>query len=216
MAHKCNEFIIKNGKFIRDFDTMYQSIEDPWDQELNYSYCFINRLTLMCLSDVISVQGCDVNTILDIGCAAGCFSDDLLLLSGGNGFYKGLDISQSVIDKAKNKNKNQRCTFDVGDIRCFNKNFECKFDLVFSSKTIYYVAPEIDVALENINKYLNENGLFCFNYNAPRDAFSNQWLTYELLREKLFSLRFSEKRFIEVNRLSQEVCAIGVFQKGRW
>ena len=33
MGHKCNEYIIKNNKFIRDFESMYKNISDPWNQE---------------------------------------------------------------------------------------------------------------------------------------------------------------------------------------
>ncbi len=33
MSHACNDFIIKDNKFVRQFEKMYKSIDDPWDQE---------------------------------------------------------------------------------------------------------------------------------------------------------------------------------------
>ena len=33
LSHECNDYIIRNGEFVRKFDEMYQSIDDPWDQK---------------------------------------------------------------------------------------------------------------------------------------------------------------------------------------
>ena len=35
MSHAANEFIIRDGVFVRDFEGMYQHVEDPWDQQRN-------------------------------------------------------------------------------------------------------------------------------------------------------------------------------------
>ena len=36
-SHNCNDFIIKDNEFIRDFEGMYANHSDPWNQSENYS-----------------------------------------------------------------------------------------------------------------------------------------------------------------------------------
>lgn len=87
-------------------------------------------------------------------------------------------------------------------------------DLIFCAKTIYYVSPEIDIVLKNIDAYLKNNGLFVFTYNQRDDSFSNKFLTYELLRIKILSYgKFEEIHFIEMNRFSSEKKIIGMYRK---
>ena len=40
MSHNCNDYIIKNDNFERDFEGMYQNIEDPWNQNSNLKNSF--------------------------------------------------------------------------------------------------------------------------------------------------------------------------------
>jgi len=83
--------------------------------------------------------------------------------------YLGTDISKTIISKAKKENLYNAGTIDVNfiadDIRRFNTKFINDFDIIFSSKTLYYCAPEIDDVLDNSFKYLLEGGFFEFIYN---------------------------------------------------
>ena len=66
MGHACNDYIIKNNKFIRQFEKMYKNIDDPWDQE-NTDHFEINNI----LKRIITMYGSISLNILDIGCATG-------------------------------------------------------------------------------------------------------------------------------------------------
>ena len=153
--------------------------------------------------------------ILDIGCAQGYYAPNLLSMSSfEKSLYVGTDISPTVVFKADCPlSLKSRVKYVLDDIRVFNHNFRAKFDLIFSAKTLYYVAPEIDQVLKNIKAYLFNNGLFCLTYNQREDSFSNRWLTYELLRKKIITIGFVEKLFVEINRLSVETFMIGIYQK---
>ena len=52
MSHNCNDFIIKEGQFVRDFEGMYQEIEDPWEQNELAEFHLLNSHALFHLSTI--------------------------------------------------------------------------------------------------------------------------------------------------------------------
>lgn len=213
MSHECNKFIIKNNTFIRNFEGMYREIDDPWGQEENHKNDQSTMAAFHFLANIFSNLNSNTLKILDIGCANGYHAQNFIDLFGNKTSLVGTDISKTVIKKAKLLNKNLTgVQFVTDDCRVSNPLFKKKFDLVFSSKTLYYVAPEIDKVVLNIKSYLkNTGGIFLFVYNQTSDAFSNKWLTYEGLREIVLLAGFKEEIFVELNRFSLETTAIGAF-----
>jgi len=193
---------------------MYQNIDDPWEQEKNYNKHLIDKISFCSISDTVKIIK---PSILDLGCANGyhlkCFNeiyDDYI--------YTGTDISPTVIEKAKTNLKNsglliKNASFAPDDIRIKNPEFVNKFNLIFASKMLYYVAPEIDRVLDNINDYLLDNGFFSYIYNFRDDAFSSQWLTPDILRKKIIDLKYSEEVYIEMNRYKDEEFIFALFKK---
>jgi len=217
MTDNCNDYIIKNGEFLRDFEGMYKNIVDPWNQKKDQDSDIAVFIAFQLLRHITNSKKLSIKSIMDIGCADGYHARKLrdLFTKDERFEYLGTDISNTVISRAKSLTKDYQfdCTFIVDDICKYNDSFLNKFDIVFSSRTLYYVAPEIDAVIHNIENYLLSNGIFCFVYNQSKDAFTSQWLTYEILRDKLIDMNFVEHSFIELNRYSDEVTAIGVFQK---
>jgi len=127
MGHKCNEYIIKNNKFIRDFESMYKNISDPWNQE-NSNHGDLENLILLTKEYITNPKN-----ILDIGCATGYFSIIVNKIFSGSD-YIGTDISSSAINKASEKFTSK---FLTDDIRINNQSFINQFDLIMCSKTIY-------------------------------------------------------------------------------
>jgi SAM-dependent methyltransferase len=208
MSHKCNQYIVKNDEFVRNFEEMYLVYEDPWEQQQNAVDCITTSLTFSVLERLIELK--KIKQILDIGCANGYYAKNLTkIFFDAN--YIGTDISKTVIDRARAKERD--LSFIVNDIRVRNDEFVNQFELIFSAKVLYYVAPEIDDTLKNIDCYLKNGGYFSFIYNHRSDSFSNKWLNYELLREKVLSLGYKEIHFMEINRFSSEKFSSGLFQK---
>ena len=214
MSHECNKFIIREGQFVRDFEAMYKALDDPWDQRENDRNDLGMKTAFFLVHSCTSQLGLLVGQILDVGCADG-YHDERLSSLFPSARVIGTDISKTVITRAR-----ERCSgsvpvqFFADDIRVRNKSFVGEFDIVFSSKTLYYVGPEIDDVLDNIGYYLKPCGLFCFVYNQTDDAFSNQWLTYQGLRTKLLDRGYSELIFVELDRFSEQTTAIGMFLRG--
>lgn len=216
MSHKCNDFIIENGQFKRDFEEMYKNIEDPWNQNSSFNYLdkHFNFFQLM-LSNYLPKFGGKLQ-ILDIGCANGYH---LNYFSKINGFkkYIGTDISETIIKKAIEQNNmfidKDMANFLCDDIIKYNKNLSSNFELIFSARTLYYCAPEIDQVIQNISDYLKPSGIFGWIYNQTDDAFSNNWLTYDLLIDKLQHKGFNliDSSLLDY-RQKEKVC-IALFSK---
>ncbi len=211
-GHGCNDYMIKDGTFVRNFEGMYQAFEDPWGQRGGFSEDLMNTMALFLLKAIVAKEGRSVGNVLDIGCADGYYVRSLLELAGRGGTYTGTDISPTVVARAAKNAQGLPAQFVADDIVKANPSFAGKYDLIFSAKTLYYVAPEIDQVLANINSYIKKGGIFCFTYNQRKDSFTNQWLTYSKLREKVLRLNYKELYFVEINRDGDEAFAIGIFR----
>ena len=154
MSHKCNDYIIKDGQFIRDFEGMYKNFNDPWDQEAFFDKQYGPNLAISALKIAIKNKNLIIENVLDIGCASGYLAADLLELPCKS--YFGTDVSQTIIDKARKANLDKRVLFDNEDVLCsFSPKHENRYDLIFCSMTLLYVNPEIKdgKVIENIFKY---------------------------------------------------------------
>ena len=175
LPHEANDFIIHNGVYVRDFDAMYQAIEDPWNQSQNFSNDLLTNSALWLIRRLFSNPSRLAHDILDIGCGQGYMAAALIKMTGDSTTnYVGTDISPNVINKALaniSEGLRNQIQFHVDDIRNTKDEFLNRFDFVFSGKTLYYVAPEIDLALHNIERYLIPGGIFAFTYNQGVDAF---------------------------------------------
>ena len=116
MGHECNDFIIRDEKFVREFEEMYRSFEDPWNQKKNVEKDLMNQLAIELLS-LIKIQG-DFNwfNTLDIGCGPGHISEKLHKISNIGGKLLGLDISSHAIIEAKKNNLSELIDYKVANI----------------------------------------------------------------------------------------------------
>lgn len=68
-----NDFIIKNNKdFVRDFETMYNEVEDPWGQEARGEEDTSFRLLISSLKNIYFGK-----RMVDIGCGPGHLRNNL-------------------------------------------------------------------------------------------------------------------------------------------
>ena len=149
-----NKFIIKKNNFLRDFKSLYQNIDDPWNQKKNFD---IDQ-SIMILDGIIK----HINNrykrldVLDVGAGSGILKKRL----NKNFKYLGTDIHGK---------KYKNVIFD--DLNFYNLFFKSKFDLIFCLKTIYYLSDNIDQVLLNLFKYLKKDGIIIISYNLKKNLF---------------------------------------------
>jgi trans-aconitate methyltransferase len=88
------DYVIKDGKFIGEFEKMYQKFDNPWHQieAVDDSY---SRL-----STILTLKSYGIKSVLEVGCGLGKFTNyihaqlpDIKIV--------GMDISETAVKKAK-------------------------------------------------------------------------------------------------------------------
>ena len=118
--------------------------------------------------------------ILDVGCGSGkqCFSFYQHL--NGNAEITGTDVSESLLDDAREKNKAFSNAVDFANLD-FNQPFNLPsdhFDLVSACFTIYY-AQDIPFTLAEMHRVLKPGGRFFSTGPMP----TNKHVFYDIIRE---------------------------------
>lgn len=101
--------------------------------------------------------------ILDLGCGNGSMSK--YFVNNGAKYVLALDISKNMIEEAKEKNSDEKITFDVLGMEEISSIKE-KFDIVFSSLAFHYI-EDFNKLTNDINELLNENGMLLFSQEHP-------------------------------------------------
>lgn len=129
------------------YDLLYQ--DKDYDKETKY------------VQSLIQEYAPNAKTILSLGCGTGEYE---LRISKLGYNVTGVDISQQMIDIAKNK-ENQNCSFMRGDIR--TTRLDKKFDVVISLfHVMSYQTTNKDLlsAFKTANIHLKKEGIFLFDF----------------------------------------------------
>ncbi|PQV57272.1 methyltransferase family protein [Sediminibacterium magnilacihabitans] len=199
----CNDYIIKDGaEFVRNFDTMYKEVTDPWGQEARGTEDTSFRLLVAVLKNIYSGK-----QMIDIGCGPGHLSVAFCTELGIKK-YIGCDISKAAVEKAKSVNPE----LEFHELDIIRETKGIKGTLITALKTLYYCAPEIDVTIDNIHEMLEKEGYLAYSYNIKDDSFTKRFLDIDVLRSKLEEKGF-RKKFLSDYFINDERIAIDVFQK---
>jgi SAM-dependent methyltransferase len=154
---KYQDLVIKDGKFIGEFEKMYQLFEDPWNQtKEGYVENSISRQVV-----VNYIKSFGLKSIIEYGCGLGKTVNFIYQNTGVN--ILGIDISETSIIKSKEKYPNLK--FKVDDILNIENypDYECYF---FSEITWYLLEDKmLDKVFEIMfnkfkGKYLIHNLVF--------------------------------------------------------
>ncbi|MBO4450599.1 MAG: class I SAM-dependent methyltransferase [Clostridiales bacterium] len=101
--------------------------------------------------------------ILDLGCGSGERCIDYI--KRGAAKVTGIDISEKMLEAAKNENADPRITYirmpmeDIGEL---NETF----DVAISSLALHYV-EDFEGVVKNVYRLLNDGGIFLFSQEHP-------------------------------------------------
>jgi SAM-dependent methyltransferase len=145
-----SNYVIKDGKFVGDFETMYQQCDDPWNQS-STNYILDTRKSIVkhwCqkLSTTFNIKN-----IVELGCGFGDMTNDLHNL----GFNcLGVDISQTAVNKAKVKHSD--CVFSVGSVNDFDLIKQFDADVIIMAELTWYILDDLDKFISNIKQYAKD------------------------------------------------------------
>ncbi len=150
------EYIFKDSpkgiKFVGDFESLYQSERDPWEQSATNhndmtSFYKLSRLKLL---DFLENHIVDNGSICECGCGIGHVTKSLQL-KFRNHEISGCDISKTAIEKASKKFK--KINFFQHDI--LTNPLPQSYNVLILSNILWYVIHDFDNLIKNSIGSLN-------------------------------------------------------------
>ncbi len=126
------DYVIKNGKFVGEFEQMYKDYDDPWEQTTREQFVLEKKIGL----EIIRNNG--FKRVVEFGCGFGNYTSQIF---GVTGNALGIDISKTAIDKAKAIHPN--VDFVVGDILDFEVLRNYKPDCIVFGEITWYVLDKL-------------------------------------------------------------------------
>ena len=135
------DYVIKDGKFVGEFERMYQECDNPWHQmeEANISYSRADTVN--------SIHRFKLRNVLEAGCGLGYFTA-YLAEHCHNVCITGMDISDTAIKKAKSNFP--QLTFAQGDLSDLDGQMLERYDGIIFSEIMWYILDNLDSILKKL------------------------------------------------------------------
>lgn len=193
-------YVFKGGKRVGKFDDMYKySTEIPWHQDKTAYAVFSNI-------DIAILKQFKYNTVCEIGCGLGYFSNRLLKelsLKSKKLKVTGIDISKTVVIKAAKKFPEIK--FIAADLTKESYLVKKNFDLVVVKEVLWYVCHKLDKFLRNSINLIKDRGFLYVSQSFPTN---DNWVGKEIidspeaLKKILFKYASPVHYCIDWNKLS--------------
>jgi len=187
---KYQDYVIKDGKFVGEFEKMYKEFDDPWNQ--NSQGYVENSISRQVVCNYL--RNLNIKSIVEFGCGLGKTTKFIFDNTGVD--ILGVDISKTSIKKSKSKYPELK--FEVNDISNIIEynNYDCFF---FSEITWYILENnKIDKIFDLMKKKL-EGKYFIHNlvfYKGQQmyglDYFSNLEQFIEFCPFKFIAKNYTE------------------------
>jgi SAM-dependent methyltransferase len=130
-----HDYVIKDGKFIGQFDDMYKDIKDPWNQTDIKNH----QLSHARNAAILDIARLNFSSVAEIGCGLGYYTSFINRTLPHIDII-GIDISETAINKAKEKFPH--LNFEVGSIMDIEKY--AKYEVILCSHIMWYILQDID------------------------------------------------------------------------
>lgn len=135
------DYVIKDGLLVGEFEQMYQDYDDPWEQTTREEFASEKAVTLNLIKKL------NAQRVIELGCGLGHFTKKIADL-GVNAL--GVDISETAIKKARSKYLN--CNFELGDILDYHIFRKYNPDIIVMAEITWYVLEKLDNFLQFLRK----------------------------------------------------------------
>jgi len=204
-----HDYVIKKGKFIGNFEEMYQNVKDPWlhGDALDVQYDII--LYLIDRYKICHKKG----KILDIGCGKGAFTARLKKKLSKSKII-AIDIAPTAIKKASKKYGILGIDFKVMNIQKDYKDINSKFNLILISQIMWYILPDFPKIISYLSrKMLAKGGYILINqvfYKPGVQKYGNKFIQAPKDMINLVELKLIER--IDIHK-SNGYNVVALFKK---
>lgn len=163
------DYVIKDGRFVGEFEEMYKDFDDPWEQTTRELWASEKAVGLNL------IQKFGAGRVIEVGCGFGHYTKRISDLGVD---VLGVDISETAINKAKSLHR--EVGFSVGDFLDFDLYCEYRPDVIVMAEITWYILDKIDDFLRLLRERLPNTFLIHLLTTYPagvqqygRDKFTN-------------------------------------------
>ena len=162
------DYVIKDGKLIGQFEEMYRQVENPWHQaSTEYNANSYSRVATM-----LTIRRNKISSVVEFGCGLGYYTN--LIHTNLHIKVKGVDISETAIEKAKRLWPDLE--FSIDEAR--NVGRYSKFEAVLLAEITWYILPDFDYILKEMKKHLaGKYLLHNLVFYKGRQQYGNEFFT---------------------------------------
>jgi SAM-dependent methyltransferase len=141
------DFVIKDGKLVGDFEGLYENFDDPWHQsEAEHQGDTRRQIALMWMHRLRANYG--ASRVIELGCGFGHLTDKLRRA----GFSAvGADISKTAIAKARELNSSS--VYIQAAVSDFDALIAFSPDVFLMAEITWYILDELDEFLSRCKGY---------------------------------------------------------------
>lgn len=141
------DYVIKDGKLVGEFDRMYQDFDDPWDQTVRERYQSQKAVGINLLRRLGENPSC--RRVLELGCGLG---DYTARIAAAGLDAIGMDVSETAIEKARNRYS--EIEFLTADITEFERIKSLRPDVIVMAEITWYILDHLRDFLKFLKKEL--------------------------------------------------------------
>lgn len=126
------DYVIRDGQFVGDFDAMYREHNDPWNQSEE-------RFASEKAVALNWIEKLRPRSVVEIGCGHGHFTRRIAAICPA----VGLDVSPTAIDLARARYGSCGATFEVANIQDHRVFQRIAPDVIVMAEITWYVLPQL-------------------------------------------------------------------------
>jgi SAM-dependent methyltransferase len=152
---KYQDYVIKDGKLIGEFEEMYKDHEDPWNQTTREAYSSEKAAGINLITRLKNVF--NIKNVVELGSGFGDYSARIHQLGLNT---TGLDISPTAVKKANERHlylnnlSNVNISFEVSDFDNFERLLQLCPDIIVMPEITWYVLDKLPNFKAFLKKYL--------------------------------------------------------------
>lgn len=182
------DYVIKNGKFIGEFEKCYQDFNDPWHHLKINNKPNLKLKIIKHFCDQIQKNKKKNIKILEIGCGFAHISN--YLIKNNKFKYYGTDISTTAIYKAKKMFPKLKKNLFVNEFSNYQLYKKINPDIFLLSEIAWYILPDIKKFLKYVK--LNHKNSYLINcltlYDRNIQKYGNNYFSNNEELIKFFNL----------------------------
>ncbi|MCF8131389.1 MAG: class I SAM-dependent methyltransferase [Deltaproteobacteria bacterium] len=165
---KYQDYVIRDGKLVGEFEEMYQDFDDPWQQTTREKYAYEKVVAV----EIIRLQG--YKRVIEIGCGLGDFMARIASVAS---VTLGIDISETAIIKARQRHPDLE--FMVGDVLDYHIHRQFKPDAIVLAETTWYILDKLDSFKSFLHRDMRGVGLIhlLMTYRGDEQKYGREFFT---------------------------------------